>query len=251
MNSWCCTGLCVAGTAHVQNGIPCQDFLFQDNASSGRRVVAIADGAGSARHSIVGANIASETIVKAMVSYEGQLKDIANEDALRFGRLVRHELTERSKFDGAVIGDYACTLLAAAFEGNSAYFWQVGDGAWIVESTQGIECATWPYKGEFNNETTFITSDDWESNWTPAYIDNIIGAMGFTDGLEMFCLDGALKKPHFPFVERIFSAIRGQPSEQDIYMRITQMLASQVITEREDDDMTLVLAWKNSPNVPG
>ena len=250
-NVWSCAGHSVAGGAHIQAGLPCQDFFALTDAVKGRRVVALADGAGSAKCCQTGARLAVETVISAIANHPGSLRDITDVAALEFGRLVRNELVEKSKAEGNEIGDYACTLLAAAFEDGCSYFWQVGDGAWIVETTQGIECATWPYKGEFNNQTAFITSDNWESNWTPAMFEDVVAALGFTDGLEMFCLDAATRKPHLPFVERIFSVLRSQPCESEITLRIEQMLTSPVITEREDDDLTLVLVWKNSTNAAG
>lgn len=250
-NPWSCAGRSLAGGAHNQAGLPCQDFFASTNVANGRSVVALADGAGSAKCCQTGAKLAVETIISALANYPGSLKDITDVEALEFGRQVRNRLIEQSKADGNEIGDYACTLLASAFENGCIYFWQVGDGAWIVETTQGVECATWPYKGEFNNQTVFITSDNWESKWTPAIFEDVNAALGFTDGMEMFCLDAAARKPHFPFVDKIFSALRSDPSESEISLRIEQMLSSPVITEREDDDLTLVLIWKNSTNALG
>ena len=250
-NLWSCAGHSVAGGAHIQNGLPCQDFFALTDVLEDRRVVALADGAGSSKCCQEGARLAVETIITAIANHPGSLKDITDPAALELGRLVRDVLVEKSKADGNEIGDYACTLLAAAFEDGCSYFWQVGDGAWIVETTLGIECATWPYKGEFNNQTAFITSENWESKWTHAIFEDVVAALGFTDGLEMFCLDAATRKPHLPFVERIFSALRNHPPESEIALRIEQMLTSPVITDREDDDLTLVLIWKNSDNAPG
>lgn len=257
-NLWSCAGHSVAGGAHIQAGLPCQDFFALTGFEKGRRVVALADGAGSAKHCQTGARLAVETIISIISNHPSSLREITHAQALEFGRLVRSELVEKGKAEGNEIGDYACTLLAAAFEDGCSCFWQVGDGAWIVETTQGIECATWPYKGEFNNETTFITSEDWaelrdeeDAKCQFAHFENVVGAMGFTDGLEMFCLDTAARKPHLPFVERIFSALRSQPSESEITQRVQQMLTSQMIKDREDDDLTLVLVWRNSTNAQG
>lgn len=257
-NLWSWAGHSVTGSAHVQAGLPCQDFFAITDSEKGRRVVALADGAGSARCCQAGARLAVEAILRIIANHSGSLREITHDQALEFGRLVRSELVEKSEAEGNEIGEYACTLLAAAFEDGCSIFWQVGDGAWIVETSQGVECATWPYKGEFNNQTTFITSEDWTelrdedgAKWQFAHFDNVVGAMGFTDGLEMFCLDAAARKPHLPFVERIFSALRSQPSEPEITQRVQQMLTSQMIIDREDDDLTLVLVWRNSANVPG
>jgi hypothetical protein len=250
-SQWRIAGKSVVGSSHSLRGLPCQDFFSDTQGANGRRVVVLADGAGSAKCCEVGARIAVESIMHAIASHPGHLRDICNDAAIEFGRSVHNQLLERSKADGNSIHDYACTLLAAAFEDGCSYFWQVGDGAWIVESAHGIECATWPCKGEFYNQTTFITSSDWELKWTPAVFEDVVAALGFTDGMEMFCLDTATRSPHLPFVEKIFSSLRQRPSETDISEKVEQMLTSSVITEREDDDLTLVLAWKESDHVHG
>jgi serine/threonine protein phosphatase PrpC len=250
---WSFAGHSATGTAHVQAGLPCQDVLGRTAAGVARHVVAIADGAGSAKHCQEGARLASETIISVISQYQGSLKEVSEIQGVEFGRQVVSVLADAAKTMECELGDFACTLLAAAFEGTDSYFWQVGDGAWIVESSKGIECATWPFKGEFNNQTAFITSEDWESDpkWKHAFYDDATAAMGFTDGLEMFCLDTASQQPHLPFVERIFAALRNNLTETEAAIRIEQMLASPVIKEREDDDLTVMLAWQSCTNAPG
>ena len=247
---WRCAGLSVVGASHVEAGIPCQDHCHIGTAtSSGRRVVAISDGAGSAKNSRLGAQIAAQTMAKAIAGHSGSLRLIGGE-ASSFGTQVRAAITQQSTADQCEFSDYACTLLAAAFENDDAYFWQIGDGAWIYQTTDHhIECATWPYKGEFNNYTTFITSDDWDATWTQKFVANISAVAGFTDGMEMFCLDNATQKPHLPFIQRILLALENRPEENQVQVKIQQMLDSPLIREREDDDLTFVLAWRGSQDV--
>jgi len=248
---WHCAGVSAAGVSHLQAGTPCQDHCNVGISGSTRRVVALSDGAGSAQKSQVGAKIAVDTIARLLTEHAGPLPP-TEDQAAQFGKQVRQAISQQSTADQCKFSDYACTLLVAALEDGNCYFWQIGDGAWILQTTsKAIECATWPCKGEFNNQTAFITSDDWESHWTQAFVENVSAIVGFTDGMEMFCLDNATQKPHLPFVERILSALGPSPAEAEVHHKIEQMLHSPLIRDREDDDLTLVLAWRGSRNVPG
>ncbi len=247
---WNCAGHSATGTSHVDAGIPCQDHFECSAAGATRRVVVIADGAGSAKHSEEGSRHAVAAMLRVLAGHEGKITEITQEQAAAFGARVREELQRIAEEAGIALEDFACTLLAAAFEDDAAYFWQIGDGAWLMETVEGIACATRPVKGEFHNQTSFITSGNWEQHWQHALHHEVIAAMGFSDGLEMFCLEPRLDQPHLPFVEKIFAALRGGPEEEEIRAKIEGMLSSPVITSREDDDLTLALAWRGREDVP-
>lgn len=247
---WNCAGHSATGSSHAEAQLPCQDCFGISAADSPRRIVVIADGAGSAKRAEEGARHAVAAMIRAISGYEGKLAEISAEQGAAFGAQVREELLRQGVADGVGLEEFACTLLAAAFEDDTAYFWQIGDGAWLVETAEGIACATRPVKGEFHNQTSFITSADWEQHWQHAAIPEVISTMGFSDGLEMFCLEPRLDQPHLPFVGKIFDALRGEPAEEEIRAKIEGMLSSPVITSREDDDLTLALTWRGREDVP-
>ena len=247
---WNCAGHSATGTSHVAAQLPCQDCFGHSPAGSPRRILAIADGAGSAKHPEEGARHAVAAMIRALSAYDGKIEEITEEQGAALGAQVRGELQRQCEEAGVALEDFACTLLAAAFEDDTAYFWQIGDGAWLLESPAGIACATRPVKGEFHNQTSFITSANWEQHWQHAVFNEAIAAMGFTDGLEMFCLEPRLDQAHLPFVGKIFAALQGEPEEDEIRAKIEGMLGSPVITSREDDDLTLALAWRGREDVP-
>jgi hypothetical protein len=61
--TWRTIGVSVAGTSHQRAGVPCQDSCAWQILSDDRLVIAVADGAGSARHAEEGAQLATETAV--------------------------------------------------------------------------------------------------------------------------------------------------------------------------------------------
>ncbi|MBV8330974.1 MAG: protein phosphatase 2C domain-containing protein [Verrucomicrobia bacterium] len=44
-----------------------------------------------------------------------------------------------------------------------AFFGQLGDGAWILTYGPSLIAATWPLRGTYANETSFLTSQGWST----------------------------------------------------------------------------------------
>src|SRR5438128_789530 len=62
-STWRCVNKSVVGTSHVDDGKPCQDSSISEIVGN-VLIVAVADGAGSAIHSEIGAEIATNTAVE-------------------------------------------------------------------------------------------------------------------------------------------------------------------------------------------
>jgi hypothetical protein len=241
---WCSVGKSIIGTQHQRAGLQCQDANGASTIAN-RRLIALADGAGSAKYGQQGSSIAVNTILGLLTTFEGPLNQIdANKCSEWLGTVVG-AIAATAKQDNAELSDYATTLLFAAFEGSEAYFWQIGDGCWVVDTGDTIEAATWPKIGEYVNETVFVTSTKAADEWTHAYYSSIESAIGFTDGLEHLCLDFALRRPHIPFVGKIFAHLNTSPEAAEIEVQLEQLLRSELVEERTDDDRTMVVAWRN------
>jgi len=65
-----------------------------------------------------------------------------------------------------------------------------------------------------------------------------------TDGLQMLALNFAARKPHAPFFEPLFTALRGAVSPDDLVVPLRAFLDSDAVNSRTDDDKTLVLATR-------
>ena len=62
--SWKAVAHASIGVLHVQNDMPCQDYANYRQLEHGVIIGAVADGAGSAKHSDVGARLAVETTLQ-------------------------------------------------------------------------------------------------------------------------------------------------------------------------------------------
>lgn len=73
---WRVIGRSVAGSAHVARNLPCQDALAWRELPDGRLILAVADGAGSAARSELGAAAAVEAMVEALArTLDGPISD--------------------------------------------------------------------------------------------------------------------------------------------------------------------------------
>src|SRR5947209_2277484 len=143
--SWSVLGESVIGTAHGGRNIPCQDaFRFRlFGPMEEWLVVALADGAGSASHSDVGATRARDELVHrvevldsiGLFSREG-MTDLLGD--------VRSVLVAEAEQLGLSPRELACTTLLAIIGPSSAVLAQLGDGAIVLGNGQGYRVAFWP-----------------------------------------------------------------------------------------------------------
>src|SRR5438045_2719653 len=108
---WAALGDSVAGTSHRARGVPCQD-AFRFSAFGEWLVIAVADGAGSASHSDVGATLACDEFIRRVAALDpAMLIDREGMTAL-FGE-VRAALVAEAERNGVKPREVACTALLA------------------------------------------------------------------------------------------------------------------------------------------
>lgn len=234
------------GTSHIRSSSPCQDYCASSRRGE-RTFVALADGAGSAKHSDDGSALAVECVLRLLYDYTGPLESLADGKAVsRWLEVIQALITIEAYERDAKPKEYASTLLFAAFEGNAGYFWQLGDGAWLVSDGRSTHAATWPSNGEYANETVFVTSRRAIDSWSHSYFSYVTGAIGFTDGLETFFIDFANSRPNARLARRFFSALEQRPHHAAVEEQVNQFIDSQLVNDRTDDDKTLCLVWNQS-----
>ena len=241
--AWLGASRSVVGSSHKSTGLPCQDASAIKHVGN-RTILAIADGAGSAKYAEQGANIAVHNILSEISSNLKPIREINDDDCAIWLAKIVEKLQDEANQTNSEIGDYATTLLFAIFEGNEAFFWQLGDGAWVVDTGEKIESATWPQNGEYINQTYFITTPQAEEEWQSKYCDKIKAAIGFTDGIEFLCLDFTAKAPVPQFTGKILSFLKQSDSETVVGEQIEMLLNSPLVEERTDDDKTLAAVWR-------
>lgn len=172
------------GLGHVQASSPCQD-VTASREENGVTCIALADGAGSAVHSLIGATVVTGETTRVMCRnfsrfYESQAEAL---NSLLIAHL-REKLLLAARGLSAPIGELASTILFVASDGTRYIAGQLGDGC--LAYSRGGECklAAKPEKGEFVNSTVFVTSPSAEKHLKlfKGEIGNIEGFLLMSDG---------------------------------------------------------------------
>ncbi|MCX6358882.1 MAG: PP2C family serine/threonine-protein phosphatase [Armatimonadetes bacterium] len=248
---WQIAAASVQGTGHARLGLPCQDAHGSVLLPDGALALAVADGAGSAARSEVGS---AEAVRVALATVAAAWPECAPIDshlgviraAFVAARAALEDVADR---DQCALGDLATTLIVLCLTERGAVAGQVGDGAAVVQHADGrIEAMTRPQTGEYLNTTVFITSQGWEDDLQlRGLADEVTGGAAFSDGLEMLALAMPAGEPHAPFFGPILRFAQATPDADEARQGIEAFLTSPRVTDRADDDLTLVAAALASP----
>lgn len=261
---WKCAKLSVRGSAHLTNGLPCQDSttaLLKGEQADCIAVCAISDGAGSAKYADEGSSLAAESAISyfgrqlADHPCPGQLvADYDVSDAWSLVSEVREKLEEIARQRGASVHDFAATLLVCVIHSGTSFFVQIGDGCWCASVGGIFGAVTWPSRGEFVGQTDFVTSIGVGSASEDAVQvcrlrrkpDFVIG---ISDGLERLALDLQNGIPHqrffLPLVQKLISADDTAEFEQNL----RSFLESNRVCDRTDDDKSIVIVAPHARGV--
>lgn len=146
------------GRGHARFDIPCQDYV--GSLRAGRNIaIALADGAGSARYAEQGARSSVESVLKLLVSEFENLRclpmNVIRREVLKS---ILSDLRKLKRENESLLRDYACTLLFVVTNGERYLIGQIGDGVVGILNENKLRLALKPSKGEFINETVFVTS---------------------------------------------------------------------------------------------
>lgn len=255
--AWKAVARSTIGTSHLKQQLPCQDYggckVFNDVI-----IGAVADGAGSAKYADIGAKVAVETVLGYLAKIEQWLQKrkhfwqlnsqpLSEEEARKlFAKTVKKVVTALEKqaaSAGYSVEDLACTLLVVVATPNWVAAMQIGDGFIVVRCQQEEpQLLFQPDKGEYINETTFVTS----ANALDAMRVCVhTGQQEFicvaTDGLERVAIrmsDWTLFAPFFQPLEEYLRET-SNPEQEDDYL--ISFLDSDRLNARTDDDKTLLL----------
>ncbi|MHB9009254.1 MAG: PP2C family serine/threonine-protein phosphatase [Limisphaerales bacterium] len=246
---WRVVSASVCGTSHVRANQPCQDRLRWELLCGGRMLAALADGAGSASYAEAGAELAVNTAIAAFRERVSAVPvDASDEEwkgVLRSVLEVARSavVAEAAKRDVRP-RELASTLGLLLISPDLAVAAQIGDGAGLVGVIDGeLVTLTKPGQGEYINETTFLTADDaLESPQLEVRRGRFGRAALFSDGLQLLALKMPEAQPHTPFFSPLFRFAATVPDLAAAPKQLEAFLQSPRITERTDDDLTLLLA---------
>lgn len=243
------------GTSHKKRQIPCQDY-GQYTVVGDVIVGAVSDGAGSAKHADEGAKLAVKTALSRIEQWlSGQPpQPIVSEQQARelFSRMLEtviNTLQTAADNSGYSLNDLACTLLVFIAAPDWIAAVQVGDGFILIgPPAEDYQLLFQPSKGEFINETTFVTTsnalNEMQVCVRPGNQEFICAA---TDGLEKVAIHIRDWVPFTPFFQPLADYMRttSDPESEDEY--VLDFLGSDRLNLRTDDDKTLLLCLYDSP----
>lgn len=246
---WRVVAASVRGTSHEKVGQLCQDAHHWQKLPEGVLVAAVADGAGSATLGKVGAIVAAQTAVETISLKEAMPRSPDDEQGwqrLLFKALeaAKTAVEAEAVACGMTARDLATTLIIVVATPNFIAAVQVGDGVAVAGDEQGnLIPLTAPQRGEYINETIFLVSpnalDIAQVNLWRGTAANIAV---LSDGLQMLALEMTEGKPHVPFFSPLFHFAKNVTDETEAKEQLVAFLRSPRITERTDDDLTLLLA---------
>ena len=265
--SWIALGAWSRGVGHKKLHLPCQDRIGARAVGYDVMIGAACDGAGSAPRSGKGAelcvNAAISELERSVRIFFATNKehDIPGPSfAEEVKRCVHHAVNAAIEREASVIGsqrrEYATTLVAFVVTPAWLYVLQIGDSFVVyrtVNSPDNYCLAGEPTKGEYANETTFITdADSCEAIQAIVVDSKPVFVAASTDGLATLMLNMSEWSPHARIFERLEkfardSIQRDSEAVSDFGLansceELATWLASADVIKRTDDDKSLLLA---------
>jgi len=251
----------IIGTSHTESGQPCQDYskgIVHKADLSEVLIATCLDGAGSARLSQLGAQVAGDRFLAEAQSWLDLNGHSAAPDEATVKSWVcsaRASLLEKATEAEALPRDLACTMLGAVVGETWAVFIQIGDGAIVFDAEGVYQIAFWPDNGEYANTTYFLSDDQFKSHLRIEILKQPIAEFAvFTDGLQMIALDFVNNQPHARFFKPLFATVRASQDQERLQQDLVAYLSSDRMNQRTDDDKSLLLATRiieqlnNQPN---
>lgn len=248
---WRVVGASVQGTAHLKREIPCQDAHAYRLLPGRVLLVAVADGAGSAPHSDTGAQYAVTSALdhlEATLAEELPQNKERWEELLAAGFAAAHQaLLQHAAADELSPRAFATTLTCAVACDAWLVVGQIGDGVTVAQDEAGeLFTASHPQRGEYANETFFLTSDEAFERFQVRVFPEAIQALALmTDGLIRLALNVVTHSPHPPFFNPLLKFLDQAEDLAQAESQLAAFVASERVCARTDDDKTLVLAVRS------
>lgn len=253
ISHWRVVAASVCGTSHIKNKQLCQDAHHWQVLPGNVLVAAAADGAGSASQGKVGAMVAVEAAIENLSMQHITQDSLTDDDIVR--SLLHEALLAAKKAveDEAAASnkqpqDLATTLIIAIATPEIVAAAQVGDGLAVAKDRMGnLLALTMPNNGEYINQTTFLTSADAiDFAQMRLWREAIVNIAVLTDGLQMLALNMVAGEPHKPFFFPLFDFVENAEDKTEAKEQLVKFLGSERITQRTDDDLTLIIAAFNN-----
>lgn len=191
---WVAAEAAVVGAAHLRlvPPKPCQDAALADE--TGRPVIVVADGAGSAAVSHLGASCVVTAVRRLVRTLDADFAFALDTGEPSFelvedlaGKIVAHAagtLDDLAITHQRATEDFRCTLLAWVLGTERSMWVKVGDGALVADCEGELRCVGPVGKGEYVNQTCFVgpglAREQW--SWGGISTATIGGVVAMSDG---------------------------------------------------------------------
>ncbi len=242
MNQWRVVGASVRGPDHEREDSPGQDAWATGSFGVGGACLCLCDGAGSASHAEVGARVVATAVVAALA------ENSTATDALRSACAAGRAALLRTAADlGLAPAALACTLIAVLCTTESVIVAHLGDGAVVGQRAGAGELVVLsaPDRGEYVNETWFVTSAQWEAHLRIGVHAGISALCVVTDGCEAAALmrsEG--DSPFAPFFAPLFEFTAEISDTEAASAEVRQLLDGDAMRRSSGDDKTLAIVWR-------
>ena len=257
LSRWACAGANVIGRSHQWNDGQCEDRWSKRRRRCGGmygEVVAacVCDGAGSVTFGYVGASVVSSTLTKWLVRHFPFAHSASAHDVK--ARLMPELISKLGRVasgKNTALRSFATTIVAVAVaEDGSGMSIHLGDGGIIGRFGSKLRAVSVPMKGEFANETYFVSDRDAADRirilrWGPSGVcdgeselETANGYLLFSDGLETSLLHRTTQEVA-PAASTMLSWLDKYP-EVEVAASVERNL-NDVFRLRTMDDCTLVL----------
>ncbi len=236
----------VQGLGHIEKNIPCQDrTLSYTDKEIG--VISLSDGAGSCKHSDIGAAIVTNVIVNLFQTNHSKIFEADNLDKLQkyFISNILIDLDKKAKETSAKLKDFSATLLFVAIKDQDYIAGHIGDGLIGTSDKNGeLTVLSVPVNTEYANTTYFVTDSDSFLNIRlyKGDLSNINGFIIMSDGVTSSMYDKRTNEIS-SVVKQMFSWL-DEVDEKEV-CSILQNNIENILLKKTNDDCSIALMRVN------
>lgn len=233
----------IRGPLHRSLGLPCQDYSCA-RSTKNKLVAIVSDGAGSAKHSKIGAKIICETLCDLLINSDIKTirSDVIKAISIARQKLLLHRYNQ-SKTSADFI-NFSATLVGVFYHNNKGVFFHIGDGAGIA--FQNGEYSNFiisePENGAFSCETYFYTMEDWKDCLRFTNIENVNRILLMTDGVTGFAFSNDFYKIHRNFLIPIIEYLEKESRKTYAVDALRNTLNNRRAQRLNADDKTILWA---------
>lgn len=250
---WKFIGQSVKGTSHVSQKKDCEDAHACTVVYTAEQeevlLCCVSDGAGSALYGGWASRYITQTAILVLSDWIEKETKIAEAQIQLLAEKLYDGISEKASADEIPLNEYSATFLGAAVYPDKTIFFQIGDGAIIMnDGTDFYTPVMLPQNGEYQNMTFFLVDNPDLPALRCFVLPGQVNELAlFTDGLQQLVLHMEDKTVHQPFFASMFPVLRRALTAEYINAlnaKLSLYLNSDHINARTDDDKTLLLATR-------